>query len=90
MGKICQQLYNELEDMRARYADIDLSLKEKYRLEKERSEMLVAEIDKWKTRYSAAETSKAKELDEMRMMLENQRKSMLQREMREMAVKYES
>ena len=44
MGKICQQLYNELEEMRTRYADIDLSLKEKYRLEKERSEMLTSEV----------------------------------------------
>lgn len=88
MHKVCQQLYNELEEMRARYADIDLSLKEKYRLEKERSNMLGSEVEKWKARYNAAESSKAKELEDMRMMLENQRKSMVQREMREMSVKH--
>ncbi len=31
--------------------------------------MLTSEIEKWKARYNASETSKAKELEDMRMML---------------------
>ena len=46
--------------MRNRYADIDLSIKEKYRLEKERGKSLEHELEKWKARYSASESSKTK------------------------------
>lgn len=60
MHRICQQLYNELQEMRARYADIDLGLKEKYRVQKQRGDMLAGEIEKWKLRCQAIESSKSK------------------------------
>lgn len=31
---ICEKLYEELENMKTRFADIDPTIKEKYRLEK--------------------------------------------------------
>lgn len=40
------------------------------------------QIERWKSRYMASEKSKQKELDELRLMMESQRKSMLDREMR--------
>ena len=53
MNIICQKLYDELEDMKNRYADIDPTLKEKYRLERERSANLEEDIEKWRTRYTS-------------------------------------
>lgn len=55
--------------MRARYADIDLGLKEKYRVEKERGDNLLGQIDKWRLRYQAMENSKAREMEDMRLQL---------------------
>jgi hypothetical protein len=38
----------------------------------------------------ASEKSKAKELDDLRLMMESQRKSMLDREMRELTIKFQA
>jgi uncharacterized protein YukE len=48
------------------------------------------EIEKWKNRYQAAEKSKAKELDDLRAMMESQRKSMIDREIREMSIRFQN
>lgn len=40
------------------------------------------EIDKWKARYQATERSKAKELEDLRNLMDCQRKSMIDREIR--------
>lgn len=61
---------------------MDFSLKQKYESERQKNADLLAEIDKWKTRYQAAEKSKSKELEELRNMMESQRKSMIDREIR--------
>ena len=50
----------------------------------------MGEIERWKARYMASEKSKAKELDDLRMMMESQRKSMLDREMRELTIKFQA
>jgi hypothetical protein len=41
---------------------MDISLKQKYESEKQKNAELQQETEKWKTRYQAAEKSKAKEL----------------------------
>ena len=43
---------------------------------------LMNEIEKWKNRYQATERSKSKELDDLRNLMESQRKSMIDREIR--------
>ncbi len=48
------------------------------------------EIEKWRARYQAGEKSKAKELEELRNMMESQRKSMIDREIREMAIRFQN
>lgn len=62
--------------------EIDFSLKQKYDSEKNKNQELLQEIDKWKTRYQASEKSKAKELEELRNLMDSQRKSMIDREIR--------
>ena len=57
-------------------------------MEKERSQHLEEEVEKWRVRYSALETSKNREMDDMRMMLESQRKSMVDREIRELTIRF--
>ena len=42
----------------------------------------MSEIQKWKNRYQATEKSKIKELEDLRSMMESQRKSMIDREIR--------
>jgi predicted nucleic acid-binding Zn-ribbon protein len=76
--------------MKKRYSEIDFTLKDKYEMERSRSNELLQEIDRWKARYMAAEKSKAKELDDLRLMMESQRKSMLDREMRELTIKFQA
>ncbi len=41
---ICEKLYEELETMKSRFSDIDPTIKEKYRLEKERTQRLEEEM----------------------------------------------
>lgn len=36
MNIICHQLYNELEEMKKRYSEVDFTLKDKYEIEKAR------------------------------------------------------
>jgi predicted nucleic acid-binding Zn-ribbon protein len=76
--------------MKRKYSEIDFSLKEKYEMERLRGTELLQEIERWKARYMAAEKSKAKELDDLRLMMESQRKSMLDREMRELTIKFQA
>jgi hypothetical protein len=41
-------------------------------------------------RYNAIEKSKTKELEDLRAMLESQRKSMVDREIREMTIRFQN
>ena len=61
---------------------MDFSLKQKYDSEKQKNSELMQEIEKWKNRYQASEKSKSKELEELRNLMESQRKSMIDREIR--------
>ena len=90
LNVICHQLYTELEEMKRRYAEVDLTLREKYEFEKGRNAELTNEIERWKSRYMASEKSKQKELDDLRLMMESQRKSMLDREMRELTLRFQT
>lgn len=58
---------------------MDYSLKQKFQLEKQKNTDLNQQIEKWKARYQAAEKSKAKELEDLRNLMECQRKSMIDR-----------
>lgn len=69
---------------------MDYSLKQKYESEKSRNSELSQEIEKWKSRYQACEKSKAKELEDLRNMMECQRKSMIDREIREMTIRFQN
>ena len=59
--------------------DIDFSLKQKYEAEKLKNQDLMSQIEKWKNRYQATQKSKIKELEDLRAMMESQRKSMIDR-----------
>lgn len=59
-------------------------------MERARAAELLQEIDRWKFRYMSAEKSKAKELDDLRLMMESQRKSMLDREIRELTLRFQT
>ena len=63
---ISQKLYDELEEMKKRYAEVDLTLKEKFRLERIRNEELQNELDKWKNRFTSLENSKNREIEDVR------------------------
>ena len=76
--------------MKNQLSEIDFSLKQKYESERQKNQELLQEIEKWKARYQAAEKSKAKELEELRNMMESQRKSMIDREIREMAIRFQN
>lgn len=90
LNKICETLYHENEMLKNKINDIDFSLKQKYEAEQHRSLDLQAENDKWKNRYQAAEKSKLKELEDLRSMMESQRKSMIDREIREMTIRFQN
>lgn len=76
--------------MKKKYREVDFTLKDKYEMERAHSQELMQDIERWKVRYTAAEKSKAKELDELRMMMESQRKSMFDREIREITIKFQT
>ena len=67
-----------------------MTIKEKYRLERERSQKLEDDIERWRARYMALESSKAREMDDMKTMMENQRKSVIDREIKELTLKFGS
>ena len=90
MNLVCQQLYNELEDMRRRLSDVDFTASDKYIAERSRNTDLQMELDTWKARYSACERSKTKELDDLRQMMDSQRKSVIDRDIRELTVKHQT
>ena len=54
LNMICHQLYTELEDWKRKYAEIDLTLKDKYEMERNRNNELAQDIERWKSRYMAA------------------------------------
>lgn len=37
MNMICQKLYDELEEMKSRYAEVDFTLKEKLKIEQQKN-----------------------------------------------------
>lgn len=76
--------------MKNQLNEIDFSLKQKYESERQKNQELLQEIEKWRARYQAGEKSKAKELEELRNMMESQRKSMIDREIREMAIRHQN
>lgn len=76
--------------LKNKLTDIDFSLKQKYDAEKDRNQELQQEIEKWKNRYQASERSKLKELEDLRNMMESQRKSMISREIREMTIRFQN
>lgn len=82
LNKICETLYHENEMLKQRLSEMDISLKQKFESEKLKNAELMQEIEKWKSRYQAAEKSKAKELEDLRNLMECQRKSMIDREIR--------
>ncbi len=53
MNTICERLYEELEQMKRKYEDIDPAIKEKYRLEKSRNDQLYQDLEKWKRKFSS-------------------------------------
>lgn len=79
LNLICHQLYTELEDWKRKYAEIDLTLKDKYEIERSKNNELAQDIERWKARYMASEKSKAQELEDLRQMMESQRKSVVDR-----------
>jgi septum formation inhibitor MinC len=79
LNLICHQLYTELEEWKRKYAEIDLTLKDKYEIERNKNNELAQDIERWKARYMAAEKSKAQELEDLRQMMESQRKSVVDR-----------
>lgn len=74
--------------LKNRLSEIDGSLKQKYETERSKNADLAAEVDKWRNRYQASEKSKIKEVEDMRIMMESQRKSMIDRELRELTVRF--
>jgi hypothetical protein len=48
------------------------------------------ELDTWRARYAASEKSKVKEVEDLRHMMDSQRKSMIDRDMREMTVRHQT
>lgn len=47
-------------------------------------------MDRWRNRYSSLELSRTKELEEVRNDLESRRRSQINRETRELAIKHEN
>lgn len=90
LNKICETLYHENEMLKQRLSEMDISLKQKFESEKLKNAELMQEIEKWKSRYQAAEKSKAKELEDLRNLMECQRKSMIDREIREMTIRFQN
>ena len=54
---------------------------------RQRSQELQQEVERWKDRCQAVERRKSKDMDELKSLMENQRKSTVDREMREMAIR---
>lgn len=68
---------------------VDFTTNEKYKLEKTRNDELVLELEKWKARYNALDDSKSKELEAIKRMMQEQSKSHLTRETKELFDRFE-
>jgi hypothetical protein len=85
---VCQQLYGELEEMKRRGLTGDSDqFADRYQKERARNIDLQMELDTWRARYEACERGRAKEVQEVRGTVDAMRKSMIDREVREMAIK---
>ena len=90
MNKICETIYHENEMLKKKLDEMDYSLKQKYEAEKAKTAELAQEIDKWKVRHQATEKGKEKELSDLKSMMDSQRKSMVNREMREQSIRFQN
>jgi predicted ribosome quality control (RQC) complex YloA/Tae2 family protein len=82
LNLICHQLYGELEDMKRKLSEVDFTATDKYHVERSRNTELQMELDTWRARYAASEKSRSKEIEDLRMTMDSQRKSMIDRDMR--------
>lgn len=57
---------------------------------RQRLQELQQEVERWKNRCQAVERRKSKDMEELKSLMENQRKSTVDREMREMAIRTQS
>lgn len=90
MKDFCEKLVGQVEESRLKSREYEPGLKEKYQLERARNEQLQVEVDRWRNRYSSLEVSRTKELEEVRNDLESRRRSQINRETRELAIKHEN
>jgi chromosome segregation ATPase len=90
LNVVLEKLYEELEDWKSKYQDFDPQLAEKYETKVQEYEGLEGEVAKWRDRHKALERSKDQELEDLKLAMESQRKSMLNREMNELNVKFEN
>lgn len=90
MKDFCEKLVVQVEESRLKSREYEPGLKEKYQLERARNEQLQVEVDRWRNRYSSLEVSRTKELEEVRNDLESRRRSQINRETRELAIKHEN
>jgi hypothetical protein len=79
LGSACQQLYDSLNDHKQRLAQAEGQGKAQLEEERARASRLEKDIEQWRRRYASFEVAKSKELDDMRLAMESQRKSMVDR-----------
>lgn len=76
--------------MKTQLREIDFSLKQQCEALSSRNQELGEEIDRWKLRYKAIEAKEAKEIENVRTAMENQRKSSIEREIKEAAIRFQN
>ncbi|CAL8237004.1 unnamed protein product [Arctogadus glacialis] len=85
-----QQLHCQLSQARQQLEQgvLDGRLQERVSVEQARAEDLRGELERWRARYSALDKARNKEVEDIRLMMESQRRSMLDRELTELNFKF--
>ena len=81
-------LKSQIESLRAKVGQVDFSLQGKYEESDRRMREILKDLEGWKMRYVTLEKTKDKEMEELRMTFDARRKSYIEREVRDLTVRF--
>lgn len=84
MNKICETLYHENQNLKNKLKNTDSIYKAKLEEESKKNKELIEEVQRWAKKSEFSDKMRQNQIEQMRSMMEKQRKSMIDREMKDL------
>jgi hypothetical protein len=85
-----ETLYNENEAIKQKFEEMAFSFEQKEAAYRQKNQELLQEIEREKGNSTLMERNKNKALDEMKLLMESQRKAIVDREMKELSIRHQN